>query len=179
MGAKALIKKHRARLKNNLVMFSLMVDEIQGPGLIGLIRHMHDATHHMRIDPIAMHVQPGARAIAAHAITPTRLERLTGPRFDQRRELVIGQLLQRFRHRGVAQIRRLGADRRNPGNHISSIRRITFQRIPHRLKRHVRVFTLQRALQRRRSGEQAKRSRRETGQNHHDERGSHLSLGAN
>ena len=51
------------------------------------------------------------------------------PRFDQRRELVIGQLLQRFRHRGIAQIRRLGPDRRNPVNHIRSIGRITFQRI--------------------------------------------------
>ena len=73
MGAEALIKQHLSWLKRDFVMNCFVIDEIQGPRLIGLIINMNDAAHHMGIHTIAMHVQPGARAIAADPIGPAAL----------------------------------------------------------------------------------------------------------
>ena len=73
MGAKTLIKQHLPWLKSDFMMNCFMIDEIQGPWLIGLIVNMNNAAHHMGIHPVAMHVQPGARAIAADPIGPAAL----------------------------------------------------------------------------------------------------------
>ena len=43
-------------------MLCVVIDKVERPGLIGVIGHMHNAAHHVRVDTIAVHVQPGATA---------------------------------------------------------------------------------------------------------------------